>query len=336
VETWIGSLPTEVQRAIVAFSDPHPPGSRARAVYAATALYELARAWPPDQAGLEVALQQLADRLLTVGQGTAHQPGVRNMIMFMLSEDCARPSELVAERLLSRLEDAKRAATTASAAMSAAGAALLDDGDRVLVHDFADRSTQAVVTTAAEQGKRLHVVATACRSRRADGLRVAREAAKVGHRATVVTDAGVGWVMGHYGVKAAFLGADAVMSDGTLLTTPGALTVAMVGKTNGVPVHAVTDLWKFLDAIRPEIQQINEDPDPDGVPEALNWAEQGYGFLNPLVDIVPGKYLTSYLTEFGQLDPASVGEVAHAQYGLGNPVPAPTATDKAQVRSPGE
>ncbi len=333
METWLDSLPAEAQRAVVAFSDPHPPGSRARALYAATALYEVARAWPTNQAGLEGALHELADRLLTIGQGTAHQPGVRNMITFTLAADCTGPSDEVAARLLSRLEEANRSATTGSTAMSEAGAALLHDGDRLLVHDFADRSTQAVVTAAAEQGKRLHVIATACRSRRADGLRVAKEAARVGHQATVVTDAGVGWVMGHYGVKAALVGADAVMSDGTLLTTPGALVIAMVGKASGVPVHAVTDLWKLLDAIGPEIQQINEEPDPDGVPEALSWTEQGYGFLNPLVDVVPGKYLTSYLTEFGQLEPSAVGDVARTKYGLGSASQPPTAST-AHATSP--
>jgi translation initiation factor 2B subunit (eIF-2B alpha/beta/delta family) len=57
------------------------------------------------------------------------------------------------------------------------------------------------------------------------------------------------------------------------------------------------------------------------VPEALDWAEEGFGFLNPLVDIVPGKYLTGYVTEFGRLEPASVGDVARAKYGFGNAGP---------------
>jgi methylthioribose-1-phosphate isomerase len=324
VETWIRSLPPEAQAAVAAFSDPHPPGSRARALYAGTALFEVARAWPRDQVGLEGTLRQLAQQLLTVGQGTAHQPGVRNMITFMLAGDHSGPSDAVAACLLSRLEEARRSVTAGSAAMAASGSALLHDGDRILVHDFADRSTQAVVTAAAEQGKRLEVIATACRSRRADGVRVAKEAARVGHRATVVTDAGVGWVMGHYGVQAAFVGADAVMSDGTVLTTPGVLVISMVGKASGVPVHVVTDLWKLLDALGPEIQEVNEEPDSDGVPEAQTWAEAGFGFLNPLVDIVPGSYLTSYVTEFGQLDPAAVGEVARAKYGFGNADPGPT------------
>ena len=171
METWLSSLPPEAQTAALAFSDPHPPGARARALYAATALYEVARAWPSDQPGLEEALRELTERLLAVGQGTAHQPGVRNMTRYMLSGDLSGPSEDVAALLLSRLGEGRRSVATASEVMSATGAALLRDGDRVLVHDFADRSTQAVITAAAKQGKRTEFVWRRRRSRSGIGRR---------------------------------------------------------------------------------------------------------------------------------------------------------------------
>jgi translation initiation factor 2B subunit (eIF-2B alpha/beta/delta family) len=61
------------------------------------------------------------------------------------------------------------------------------------------------------------------------------------------------------------------------------------------------------------------------VPEAQGWAQLGYGVLNPLVDITPGHYLTSFITEFGELEPATVGAVARAKYGFGTADPVPTA-----------
>ena len=94
----------------------------------------------------------------------------------------------------------------ATTLMARVGADLLVDGDRVLVHDFADRSTQAVVRRAADDGKHLTVVATACRSRRTDGIRVARESVAVGHEAVVVTDAGVGWAVASMGFGSASSG----------------------------------------------------------------------------------------------------------------------------------
>jgi translation initiation factor 2B subunit (eIF-2B alpha/beta/delta family) len=43
------------------------------------------------------------------------------------------------------------------------------------------------------------------------------------------------------------------------------------------------------------------------------------------VDITPGRYLTSFITEFGELEPATVGDVARAKYGFGTADPVPTA-----------
>jgi len=205
----------------------------------------------------------------------------------------------------------------ATTLMARVGADLLVDGDRVLVHDFADRSTQAVVRGAAEDGKHLTVVATACRSRRTDGIRVARESVAVGHDAIVVTDAGVGWAVASMGLRLCLIGADAILPDGSVLTTPGALTIALVGRRSSVPVYVVTDLWKTMPLISPELLALNAEEDPDGVPEALEWKAAGFGYRNPLVDIVPGDALTGIISEAGIISPATVGQTAQEMYGIG-------------------
>ena len=171
------------------------------------------------------------------------------------------------------------------------------------------------MTQAARDGKHLTVIATACRSRRTDGIRVARESQAVGHRAIVVTDAGVGWAVSRGGLRACFIGADAVMPDGTVMTSPGALTIGLVGQRYGAPVYAVTDLWKVMTVIPEALLQLNEVPDPDGVPEALEWAAAGYGYFNPLVDFVPGDVLTGLVTEAGVIRPAQTGATAARLYG---------------------
>jgi translation initiation factor 2B subunit (eIF-2B alpha/beta/delta family) len=315
-ESWIGELPPNVRRPVLAFADPHPPGARARAALAAEAIAELAESWPARRPGLRQAIDGLIGNLHRVGQSTVHQPGIGNAIAYVLAEGV--PDDPVAAGRLLRGRATALAETMrdASATMAGLGADLLDDGDTVLVHDFADRSTQAVVTQAARDGKRLTVIATACRSRRTDGIRVAREATAVGHRAIVVTDAGIGWVVARGGLRACFIGADAVMPDGTAMTTPGALTIGLVGRRFGTPVYCVTDLWKVMPAIPPELHALNEVPDPDGVPEALEWQAEGFGFYNPLVDFVPGDLLTGLVTEAGIIEPAATGATAERRYGV--------------------
>jgi methylthioribose-1-phosphate isomerase len=200
--------------------------------------------------------------------------------------------------------------------MAAAGAALLANGDCILVHDFADRSTQAVVRQAAAENKHLTVVATACRSRRTDGIRVARESLTVGHDAIVVTDAGVGWAVDTMRLRLCLIGADAVLPDGSALTSPGALAIALVAQRRGVPVYAVTDLWKLMPTISPELLALNEIEDPDGVPEAVDWKAAGYSYRNPLVDVVPGDVLTGLITEAGIIVPGKAGAEGLRRYGL--------------------
>ncbi len=314
-EAWIEALPAAVQRPVRAFADPHPPGARARAALAVEAIAALAESWPADRPGLEEAIAALVSNLHSVGQSTIHQPGVGNTISFVLADGIPADPPTAARVLRARVDRVAETMRDASSTMARLGADLLRDGDTVLVHDFADRSTQAVVTEAARQGKRLEVIATACRSRRTDGIRVAREAVAVGHTATVVTDAGIGWVIARGGLRACFIGADAVMPDGTAMTTPGALTIGLVGQRYGTPVYAVTDLWKVMPRISPELRELNEVPDPDGVPESLEWQAEGFAFYNPLVDFVPGDLITGLITEAGIIAPAETGETASRLYG---------------------
>ena len=314
---WIDKLPARVRAPVVAFADPHPPGARARAQLAAQALVDLAAGWSAGGPALEPALRELADHLNAVGQTTLHQPGVRNMIDAVLGAGLGGSSTEVAARMAATYERVSATMADASAVMARAGADLLTNGDRVLVHDFADRSTQAVIRQAAVDGKHLTVVATACRSRRTDGIRVARESLEVGHDVIVVTDAGTAWAVTSLGLRLAFIGADAVLRDGSVLTTPGALAIALAGREAGVPVYAVTDLWKVMAEVSPALRALNEVEDPDGVPEALEWRAAGYGFRNPLVDVIPGTVLRGLITEAGFIRPADAGHIARERYGLG-------------------
>ena len=73
-----------------------------------------------------------------------------------------------------------------------------------------------------------------------------------------MTDAGVAWAVDTMDLRLCLIGADAVLRDGTVLTSPGALTIALVGRRRGIPVYAVTDLWKLMDAVSPELAALNE------------------------------------------------------------------------------
>ena len=81
-------------------------------------------------------------------------------------------------------------------------------------------------------------------------------------------------------------------------------------------MYSVFDLWKYLPDWSPQIAELNDLEDPDGVPEAVEtWAPAGFNYLNPLVDRIPGSLFTGAITDAGILDPASVGSTALERYG---------------------
>jgi translation initiation factor 2B subunit (eIF-2B alpha/beta/delta family) len=117
-------------------------------------------------------------------------------------------------------------------------------------------------------------------------------------------------------LRLCLIGADAILPDGTVLTSPGALTIALVGQRRDLPVYAVTDLWKIMGSVSTELLALNELEDPDGVPEAIEWQAAGYGYRNPLVDVVPGDTLRGLITEAGIIKPTMAGAEARRRYGI--------------------
>jgi len=309
-------LPPEARAAIEVFADPHPPGAVQRARYAGRAVVAVARAWPAGQGGLNAAIDDLINHLKRTAQTTLHQPGINNYLTYLLADGVPADAAAAAELLAQRQRAGEDLMAKAQDTCAQLGADLLKDGDAILVNDFGPSSMHAVVARAARDGKRLHVFATACHTRRAHGVRAAREARVLGHRATVVTDAGVGWVISRGGIRAAFIGADSFLPDGSVLTTNGALAIACLGAHYQMPVYSIYDLWKLLPAWTPGLTELNDLADPDGVPESVEWVKEGLPYLNPLVDLIPGKLFTGAITDVGIIPPARSGEEARRRYGM--------------------
>jgi len=315
-QAFIQALPEGSRHALEVFSDPHPPGAVERARLSGRALVEFARAWPAGRAGLPAAIDELVAGIKQLGQTTAHHPQVVNYMAAVIGPGVPDDADIAAQELGERAVAAERRTQEAIDTCAALGSGLLTAGDSVLVTDFSPSSSWAILEHASRDGKLLTVYVPACRTRRASGFRAAEEARSLGHRSVIVTDAGTGWVLTSHPIRAAFIGADAFLPDGTILTTNGALAIASIGAHLGVPIYSVFDLWKYLPRWSPQIDELNDLEDPDGVPEAREiWAPAGFEYLNPLVDRVPGQLFKAAITDAGVLEPATVGAVALARYG---------------------
>jgi translation initiation factor 2B subunit (eIF-2B alpha/beta/delta family) len=313
---FLDALPDASRHALDAFSDPHPPGAVERARLAGRSLVEFARAWPADVPGLPSAIDDVVAGIQRLGQSTLHQPQIPNYLRYVVGPGVPEDPAIATHDLAERAAAAERLTQAAIDTCARLGADLLEKGDHVVITDFSPSSSWAILDRAARDGKRLTVYAMACRTRRASGLQGATEAKALGHETIITTDAGSGWVLTSRPIRAAFIGADAFLPDGTILTTNGALAVVSIAAHLDIPVYSVYDLWKYLAAWTPELDVLNDLEDPDGVPEAEEaWVPAGLAYLNPLVDRVPGRLFTAAITDAGIMPPSEVGAAVQARYG---------------------
>lgn len=113
-----------------------------------------------------------------------------------------------------------------------------------------------------------------------------------------------------------FLGAAAVMSNGTVMGRAGSAAVAMMAHALSKPVLICCESYKFHERVQLDSITHNELGDPDAlasvagrpdVTAAAGWQEQPrLGLLNLKFDAMPAEYVTMIVTEFGMIPPTSV------------------------------
>ena len=145
------------------------------------------------------------------------------------------------------------------------------------------------------------------------------------HSAQRLLEAGVACSYVHFNavsysireVTKVFLGAAAVMSNGTVMGRAGSAAVAMVAHAHSKPVMVCCESYKFHERVQLDSITHNELGDPDqlanvqGRPDAgarlTGWHEQPrLGLLNLKYDAMPAEYVAMIVTEFGMIPPTSV------------------------------
>ncbi|GIL72236.1 hypothetical protein Vretifemale_2614 [Volvox reticuliferus] len=117
-------------------------------------------------------------------------------------------------------------------------------------------------------------------------------------------------------VTKVFLGAAAVLSNGTVLSRAGTAAVAMMAHAHSKPVMICCETHKFNERVQLDSITHNELGDPEalavvpGKPEvnALEgWSDHPrLRLLNLKYDVMPAEYVTMVVTEFGMVPPTSV------------------------------
>jgi methylthioribose-1-phosphate isomerase len=211
-----------------------------------------------------------------------------------------------------RLEDEARAIhdedVQSCRTMGAHGASLVPESARILTHCNAGALATAgygtalgVIRAAAEQGKRVAVLADETRPFLQGARLTAWELVKDGIDTTVITDNMAASMMRLQQVDLVVVGADRIAANGDVANKIGTYGVAVLAKEHGIPFYVVAPM-STVDL---------GTPDGSGIPiEERNDREvthvgasrltpEGARIRNPAFDVTPSRYVTAIITERG-------------------------------------
>jgi methylthioribose-1-phosphate isomerase len=192
--------------------------------------------------------------------------------------------------------------------MGAHGAALVPQHARILTHCNAGALATAgygtalgVIRAAAEQGKKVAVLADETRPFLQGARLTAWELLKDGIDTTVITDnmAGAMMRLGH--VDLVVVGADRIAANGDVANKIGTYTVAVLARAHDIPFYVAAPISTVdlatADGSTIPIEERN-DKEVTHVGSARITPE-GAHIRNPAFDITPNKYVTAIITERG-------------------------------------
>jgi ribose 1,5-bisphosphate isomerase len=136
--------------------------------------------------------------------------------------------------------------------------------------------------------------------------------AEAGVPVTLQVDSAARYVMETRGVDRVFVGADAVMADGSLYNKIGTHQVALTARDQGIPLFVACETHKFSPySLNGEFPVVEERDVTEVLPEPI----PGVQVLNPVFDRTPPDLIERYITQEGDMAPSSIGDWLVAHHG---------------------
>ncbi|KAI3825612.1 hypothetical protein L1987_07111 [Smallanthus sonchifolius] len=193
------------------------------------------------------------------------------------------------------------------------------DGDVLLTYGSSSL-VEMIILHAHELRRQFRVVIVDSRPN-LEGQQLLRKLVEKGLSCTYTHINGVSYIM--HEVTKVFLGAASVFSNGTVYSTVGTASIAMVAHAYHVPVLVCCESYKFHERVQLDSICSNELGDPDviaKVPGRKNnclddWASNdNLQLLNLGYDVTPADYVSMIVTEYGMIPPTSVPVIVR-EYG---------------------
>ena len=192
--------------------------------------------------------------------------------------------------------------------MGAFGATLVPDEARILTHCNAGALATAgygtalgVIRAAAEQGKKIAVLADETRPFLQGARLTAWELIKDGIDTTVITDNMAGSMMRLGNVDLVVVGADRIAANGDVANKIGTYAVAVLAKEHGLPFYVAAPM-STIDLATPDGSRIPIEERNDREVTHVGSSRltpEGARIRNPAFDVTPARFVTAIITERG-------------------------------------
>ena len=172
----------------------------------------------------------------------------------------------------------------------------LKEKNAILTHCHSRTIEKIILQTFKENGN-LKVYTTETRPM-FQGRITATNLAAAGISVNLITDGFAPYLISQNEIKAFIIGADAILSDGSIINKVGSFGIALSAWRENIPVYIACTLLKYVpQELKMESRDSNEiwDSPPSGVT-----------IINPAFDIVPEKFITGLITEAGFLKTSEV------------------------------
>jgi methylthioribose-1-phosphate isomerase len=192
------------------------------------------------------------------------------------------------------------------------GAALIEDGARVLTHCNAGAlatggmgTALAAIYVATEQGKHVEVFADETRPLLQGSRLTAWELARVGIPTTVLIDGAAASLMRRGDIDLCIVGADRIARNGDVANKIGTYSLAIAARHHGIPFYVAAPASTFDPAISSGEEILIEQRNGDEVRCGFGrlTAPAGVSIYNPAFDVTPASLITAIVSDLGVHQP---------------------------------
>lgn len=191
------------------------------------------------------------------------------------------------------------------------GSKRIKDSDALLTHCNSSASI-SVILQAHRDGKKIRAFATETRPWN-QGYLTAKELAKNGVDVTLIVDSAVRYIIDDEGIRAIFVGADTVCSNGVVINKIGTSQIALIAHEARVPFYVCAETYKFSpESLKGEIVKI-EERDASEIADPREFPD--VRFRNPVFDATPAEYIDAIITEKGLIAPRAAYDLIKKEFG---------------------